>query len=221
MKNENFEIIEDLIKKHELVNYLDNESLKNLKIKVFNKGEFICQEDEILDRFYFHLDGKSKVYKLKPNGKALLLRFYKDFVVIGDVEYKQISRASSYIEAMSKVVTLYLDMKFIHNNLLNSSKFLNLICDSLSRKLLGLSYQSAQNQLFELKNRLAAYIEMTHDNYFITENLVDISELLGSNYRHTLRIIGKFKDQGIIKKTKEGFHIEDLPKLKDIGNKLY
>jgi CRP-like cAMP-binding protein len=221
VKNENFEIIEDLIQKHKLVKYLDNESLKNLKIKVFNKGEFICQEDEILNRFYFHLEGKSKVYKIKPNGKALLLRFYKDFEVIGDVEYKNMSKASSYIEAMTRVVTLYLDMDYIHNNLLDSPNFLTLICDSLSRKLLGLSYQSAQNQLFELENRLAAYFEITHENYYIKENLIDISELLGSSYRHTLRIIGKFKDQGIIKKTKEGFHIEDLPKLKDIGNRFY
>ncbi|MGG4558826.1 Crp/Fnr family transcriptional regulator, partial [Bacillus toyonensis] len=45
------------------------------QINHFEKGKFICNIDDEMDRLYFVVKGKVKVYTITPEGKKLILRF--------------------------------------------------------------------------------------------------------------------------------------------------
>lgn len=53
------------------------------------------------------------------------------------------------------------------------------------------------NVLYPLKNRLASYLlalylnDLTPEDKIVTDNFTQLSELLGSDYRHFLRVVGK------------------------------
>ena len=54
-----------------------------------------------------------------------------------------------------------------------------------------------------------------------TENLTQISEFLGSSYRHLLRVLNKFESEGIIKRDNKKFIVLDKDKLKDLARDFY
>ena len=59
------------------------------------------------------------------------------------------------------------------------------------------SLSSSVNMLYPLENRLASYTNEYSNN---TENITQISELLGSSYRHLLRVLNRLESEGIIKR---------------------
>lgn len=62
------------------------------QINHFEKGKFICNIDDEMDRLYFVVKGKVKVYTITPEGKKLILRFINPLAVVGDLELIQKAR---------------------------------------------------------------------------------------------------------------------------------
>lgn len=108
----------------------------------------------------------------------------------------------------------------IAKELMKDSKFLFSISKSLGEKLYKISQNSSINVTYPLENRLASYILATN-NEELKENLIEISELLGSSYRHLLRTLKVLGDKGVIKKSKEGYKVIDLIKLEKLAGDLY
>ena len=81
------------------------------------------------------------------------------------------------------------------------------------------------NMLYPLENRLVRYIlEAYSTNYSQDENsesLTHISELLGTSYRHLLRVLDKFCSENIIKKSNKTIVILDTQKLENLAGDLY
>ena len=77
--------------------------------------------------------------------------------------------------------------------------------------------------LYPLENRLASYILATYTNEYSnsTENLTQISEFLGSSYRHLLRVLNKLESEGIIKRNNKKLIILDKDRLEELAGDLY
>lgn len=103
--------------------------------------------------------------------------------------------------------------------------FLSYVCKQLAFKLSSASLSSSMNMLYPLENRLVRYIlEAYSTNYSQDENsesLTHISELLGTSYRHLLRVLDKFCSENIIKKSNKTIVILDTQKLENLAGDLY
>ena len=199
---------------------------KYMKLLKFDKHEYLSREDENLEYLLFFIQGKSKVFKTLPNGRNLLLAFYKPFRVIGDIEIVKNQSATGTIQALSTCYCLAILMDKARKELTKDRKFLKFTCESLAEKLAAVSMNSSINLLYPLENRLASYINesLTNDEELyidFDENLVNIAELLGSSYRHLLRTFNALCKKGVIEKYDGKYKVINKMLLKDLAGDLY
>ena len=126
---------------------------KYMKLLKFDKHEYLSREDENLEYLLFFIQGKSKVFKTLPNGRNLLLAFYKPFRVIGDIEIVKNQSATGTIQALSTCYCLAIPMDKARKELTKDRKFLKFTCESLAEKLAAVSMNSSINLLYPLENR--------------------------------------------------------------------
>lgn len=198
----------------------------NMRLLKFEKNEYLIREDEDLEYLLFFIQGKAKVFKTLPNGRSLLLDFYKPFRVIGDIEIVKNQSATGTIQALSTCYCLAIPMEKARLKLIKDNKFLKFTCESLAEKLAAVSMNSSINLLYPLENRLASYINESliyGDDLYIDfdENLNNIAELLGSSYRHLLRTFNTLCKKGVLKREGGRYKIINKTLLKDLAGDLY
>jgi CRP-like cAMP-binding protein len=197
-----------------------------LELVEFDKDEYIYQMTEPVDYFYFFVEGKAKVYTMMENGKRLLLRFYRPLMVIGDLEFANNgdNHASTNIKTLSKVHCIRVSMNTLRKKYSDDAQFIKFINQSLAEKLESLSISSSINLLYPLENRLASYLMYIYsgqENEIMIDQLGDIAELLGTSYRHLLRIFKLFSNRGFIKRQRNKITVIDEDSLQKLAGNLY
>jgi CRP-like cAMP-binding protein len=228
-KVKNNEKLNWYISKYNIDKIFDINMKPYIELFLFNKNEHICKAGEKIDYLFFFVEGKAKVYTLLSNGKSLLLCFNKPFKVIGDLEFIHHKTADSNVQVVENSYCIGIPIQYIRQYVLDDSKFLRFMCDSLGEKLTRLSKYSSINLLYPLENRLASYIvaissstKNERENYIIFDgNLTETSELLGTSYRHLLRTLNKFCNQGAIKKNDDYYEILNISILENLAGELY
>jgi CRP-like cAMP-binding protein len=191
-----------------------------MELVQFKKGEYICREGEPINYLFYFVEGKAKVYSTLSNGKSLLLCFYEDFKVLGDIEIFNFKSATSNVQVIEDTYCIGISVDNVRAHLLEDAKFLRYICSSLGEKLNRCSNNSSINLLYPLENRLASYIVWAGGTQF-KENLTETAELLGTSYRHLLRTLNNFCEEGIIKRRDDYFEIVDDTRLRELAADLY
>lgn len=196
-----------------------------MELFFFNKNDHICRAEEKIDYLFFFVEGKAKVYSTLSNGKSLLLCFYKPFKVIGELEFINFETADSNIQVIEETYCIGIAMEKIRELVLNDSMFLRFMCSSLGEKLMRLSNYSSINLLYPLQNRLASYIlavtDCDENSIIFDGNLSEVSELLGTSYRHLLRTLNLLCNQEVIKKNDHYYEIIDKNVLEKLAGDLY
>lgn len=198
-----------------------------MELFFFNKNEYICKADEKLNHMFFFVKGKAKVYASLSNGKSLLLCFYKPFKIIGDVEFMHTETANSNVQVIEDSYCIGISFDKIRQLALDDPKFLRFVCDCLGNKLVKLSKNSSINLLYPLENRLSSFIlatcnENEDKNKIIFEgNLTEVSELLGTSYRHLLRTLNILCNRCAIKKNQNYYEIININILERLAGELY
>jgi len=186
---------------------------EHLSLVEFSRGENICIEGDSLSSLYFMMEGKAKVFTTQENGKLLLLCFYKDFGLLGELELLSDVPYTTTVKALSKVTCLSIDRKIFETKLLTNLDFVQFIARSLSDKLLRNTQNCTFNMLYPLENRLATYILLSAENGYFSANQTYLSELLATSLRHLTRMLSKFCVDGILEKKNSRYLILDKDKL--------
>lgn len=219
LKINNIEIMEGYVSKYNISDIFTEDMRPYMMLLYFKKGEYICRENEKLDYLFFFVDGKAKVYSTLSNGKSLLLCFYQAFMLIGDLEISNAKPAFNNVQVIEDTYCIGISTEKVKTYLLHDAKFLRYICNSLGEKLNQCSKNSSINLLYPLENRIASYILATGENF--DESLTEISELLGTSYRHLLRTLNNMCQKGLIKKKDTGFEIINKKVLTMLASDLY
>ena len=222
-------IIENYYNELNMQNIFMDDMKSDMRLLKFDKHEYLSREDEDLEYLLFFIQGKAKVFKTLPNGRNLLLAFYKPFRVIGDIEIVKNQSATGTIQALSTCYCLAIPMKKARLELTKDSKFLKFTCESLAEKLAAVSMNSSINLLYPLENRLASYINESlvygenEENLYIDfdENLINIADLLGSSYRHLLRTFNTLCKKGVLEREYGKYKVINKTLLKELAGDLY
>ena len=89
-------IIENYYNELNMQKIFMNNMKNDMRLLKFDKHEYLSREDEDLEYLLFFIQGKAKVFKTLPNGRNLLLAFYKPFRVIGDIEVVKNQRSEEH-----------------------------------------------------------------------------------------------------------------------------
>lgn len=198
------------------------DGLQGVKALEYEKGEFICIEGLPILHLLFVFEGKAKVCFQTENGKSLLLCFYHTGGMIGEIELMMSDPiAKTSIQAISAVKCIGLPLTQNRERLLSNTAFLHFIGTTLARKLDRCSRNSAHIILDTLQARLSSYIEITNRQGVFRDKLTDVAELLGTSYRHLLRVLEKLCVQGVLEKQAPGYFIVDYAALRKNGRGFY
>ncbi|PFB78751.1 hypothetical protein CN286_14085 [Bacillus anthracis] len=191
----------------------------------FEKGELICNIDDEMDRLYFVVKGKVKVYTITPEGKKLILRFINPLAVVGDIEFIQNSKAHNAVEACSEVVAISISHMVIRNKLLQHPKLMNFLLENIANTLKISTRFTALNLLYPVEVRVASYLlsistDCNGNMYkgdLDATSVTSIADFIGGSYRHVIRVLQKFYNEKLIEKSNGVIVIKDFSRMKEVA----
>jgi CRP/FNR family transcriptional regulator, putaive post-exponential-phase nitrogen-starvation regulator len=221
--------LEKYINKYTMNDLFSRDMKSFMELLFYKKNEYIAKDSENMKYLLFLVKGKAKVFMTLSNGKSLLLCFYQEFKVLGDLEIMESQKAVTNVQVIEDSYCIGIPIAAVKEYLLEDAKFLRFICSSLGNKLTRCSKNSSINLLYSLENRLASYIYTTGNRIptqegskiVFEENLTHIAELLGTSYRHLLRTLTTLCKKNIIKKTGSFYEVTDEKVLYDLSSDLY
>jgi CRP-like cAMP-binding protein len=213
-----------LVEKYGLNDLFEKDMTAMMTLYSFAKNESISKAAESLNTLYFLVSGKIGTYKLLENGKSLLLRFCKPLSIIGELEFLNNYPVQCNVEAQRDSLLIGIKYKDLYENAYDDPKFLRLIIQNLSHKLYTFSNASSINLLCPLENRLACYLisvnsnpeESTNEEIKV-EKITEMAMLLGSSYRHLLRVIHNFVSKRLISYHRGSITILNYQRLKELA----
>lgn len=205
-----------------LSNVLTKHKREELELIKFSKGEFIISETEPINDIYFILSGKIKVYKEYENGKTLLLQFVDGLSSMGDLEYiNDIEYATGSVKAVNDVMLFKINFQELKSKYDTNKMFNDYLIKHLSKRFLSSHNKTGLNLIYSLETRLASYLlsmrNKTIRDLVILENLQDLSNNLGTSYRHLHRCLKGLVDVDIISKEGKRIRILNQNKLKELA----
>lgn len=165
----------------------------------FKKNTYICQEGFEINNVYLLLSGICKITTQSESGNILSFGFYKDNGIIGDLEtFSNYNIAKTSVISVTDINCIKIPLNISRNLVLNNIEYSNLLARTLADKLMSSSIKTTQNILLPLEDRLLLYLKNTYPNKIFNGNLTQISQELGTSYRHLLRVLKKFKESKVL-----------------------
>ncbi|MGO4371291.1 Crp/Fnr family transcriptional regulator [Paenibacillus sp. MCAF20] len=218
--------IAQYVKAHRLEAIFDEETIKEMKLLTYEKGQALCAAGDQLQHLYLLVKGKIKVYTLLPNGKSVLLRFNEPLAVIGDMELMTGYPVRCTVESVGQSLFIAIKTDVLRARSCHDPRFLTYIIQLLSHKLYTAANASSLNLLYPVENRLASYLLSISPEACIqpkrdemrTEKLTELAELLGTSYRHLNRIITKLEKEDVITRKRGSIVIRDMQRMKELAS---
>lgn len=210
--------------KYNIEKIFDKDIVNYIQLHFYEDEEFILKTESKLEYYYFLVDGKIKISYIFENGKSMFLKFYKEFITIGDLEILENKPISCNVEAIGDTYLIAIPSIILRKSYSNNVNFLHHLVNSLSGKLDATINNSSYNFVYPLINRLASYLteHITDKNYVIlNSSFKEIAQFLGTTYRHLNRTFKELESKSIIKCHDKTIYILDEDKLKELSKNSY
>lgn len=220
----NNDILNHYILKHNIENILDKDILQHAQLHFYEKEEYILEAESNLEYYYLLVEGKIKISYPFENGKAMLLKFYKEFNTIGDLELLKNLPILCNIDAVEDTYLIAIPSDILRKEYLDNLKLLHHLIDSLSEKLYATINNSSYNFVYPLINRLSSYLveHITDKNYIVlNSSYIEIAQFLGTTYRHLNRTFKDLEEKSIIKCVNKTVYVLDEDRLRELSKSLY
>lgn len=221
------ESTESYVKRYSLDRLLSPGLLAALNLRRYGKGEHIIRSGESVEELLFFVDGRAKVYNQMENGSALLVRFYRPFDILGDVELFSFERYILDVVALEDTVCLGLTANAIRRGAEDNAGLLMELCGRLGRKLADFNVSAAINLRYPVENRLASYLLAVSGapdsgaDVYGTDDIGELADMLGSSRRQLSRAIRDFRDRGILEEKRGRIRVASREKLEPLARDLY
>jgi len=220
----------NLLKKYiELYNInsiFSNNLEKHMSLYQFEKNEYLFTSSTEVNYFYLLVSGGTKNVLNLENGKSLLINYSEPLEMLGDMEIINNSYSKYDVIAIKDTTVIGIDMSIFSKLIANDPIFWKYLYNSTLDKLQYTVNSNIISSSYSFEHVLANYL-ITHavekgDEILIeSASFNDLSQLLGTSYRHLNRVLKKFIEQGLIKKDKRRIIITDYEKLSEYYIELY
>lgn len=221
----NQQLLNKYFVKYNIEDLFDEDIVNYAQLHFYEKDEVILEAEDELEYYYLLVDGKIKISYLFENGKSMLLKFYKDFNTIGDLEFLKNKPIQCNVEAIENTFLIAIPSTILRVNYIDNVNFLHNLVGSLSEKLHETINNSSYNFVYPLANRLASYlVEHLEDdkNYILlNSSFKEIAEFLGTTYRHLVRTFKELESKSIIKCDNKKIYILDEDRLSKLSKNVY
>ncbi|RFB33949.1 Crp/Fnr family transcriptional regulator [Brevibacillus sp. VP] len=218
------------LKAYNIFDVFSKMNIDHFQVNHFKKGTAICDKDDEINRLYFVVKGKVKVYTITPEGKKLILRFINPLAIIGDIELIQNSKTHNAVEACSDVRTISIPFEIIRKNMSHDPIFMSFLLENIANTLKISTSFTALNLLYSVEVRVASYLlsistdsaGKVYKEDMNSTSVSSIADFIGVSYRHVIRVLQKFYKNNLIEKKNGTILIKDFFRMKEIAkNNIY
>jgi CRP/FNR family transcriptional regulator len=180
---------------------IDEETIK--KIEGFtsehkiSKDNIVFYEGDEPKYLYLLVKGVIKLYKTSSSHKEVVLKYFHDNELIGEVANFEGMPYPATAKAYSDVEILKVDFEKLKEIIFSNPNLAFNIQTSLIKKIKNLENIISTNLVLDSKERVAKYIYNHPNDFFDTKN-IEIAEVLGVSPETLSRILKFFKDHNII-----------------------
>lgn len=206
------------------------DAIQALRLSHFSDGEYLCREGEPVRYLHFLVDGRCKVSRTLRNGKESLICFYQDFAILGELELVcgfapegTISPSINTVQATGPAWCLSLPIGSAQSLLAEDPRALRFLCSHLCQKLMNSNFNLSINLNYPVDQRLAGYIFCSCQGRepLFQANYTHLAEYLGCSHRQLLRVLRRFREEGLIKKEGNAYRILDMSGLERLAGDIY
>lgn len=222
---------EKSIKDIDIFSSLKEEEIKSIEnlfiVKNFRKGDYIFYEGDREPGIYFVVDGIVKLIKETSEGKTVILQLVTKDESFGWLVMKGTKPTSTYsAQALVDTTVLYISNNdFLKLLLLYPALAVRITCEATKRileaydRLKSLAVEKVEGRIANLLLELADKIgDPDKDKITINAPITrqDIAEMAGTTVETAIRIISKWKKDGILDTERGKIEIYDIDFLEDI-----
>ncbi|MFD2369789.1 Crp/Fnr family transcriptional regulator [Brevibacillus sp. GCM10020057] len=202
----------------------------HLSLYSFEQGEKVCTQGEAATHLYVLVKGKLKIYTTSAEGRTLILSFKTPLELIGDIEYVRGTDIVNTVEAVSPVLMLGIQHRWLRKYGEGDPQLLQFLLDHITKKFYAKSSSMSFNLLYPVEVRLASYLlSVSFDDTDAKVNgqlhaadMVDVAHLIGTSYRHLNRVLRQFVADGLVERQQGAIVITDRDGLRALaGQNVY
>lgn len=210
---------------------LKEEDLKNIErffiVKKYKKGDYIFYEGDKEPGIYFVIDGIIKLIKETNEGKTVILRLATKGESFGWLVMKENKPINTYTaQALIDSTVLYIsNQDFLKLLLMHPSLAVRITCE-LTKNILE-AYERLKSLAVEkVEGRIATLIlelvdkigKKEGDNVVIHAPITrqDIAEMAGTTVETAIRVISRWKKEGVLDTERGKIEIFDIDYLQDL-----
>lgn len=187
-------------------------------------GHIFYAPEEHADRLYLLRQGRIRIYKLSPEGRALTLLVLEGTAVFGELALADQRPHDSFAEAMTDCVVGTLHRRELQRVLGEHPSVTLRLVSIMGRRLRALESKLADIAFKSVPQRLATVLlnladmrtEMPNDGAppaVVRYTHQQLAEMIGS-YRETVtKAIGEFREARLIRVEEEAIFLTDLARL--------
>lgn len=188
--------------------------LEHLFVAEYKKSEFVTMTLQQIHLFQIIVQGTVSIYFIRDDGSVYSLANGRKNDLLGEMEIFPHQPGNVYAEANDHVICLAMSIESGKDALLENCRFLQLVCESLTRKMESATTLDAASA--SLKQRVLIYMKYKCKGEL--KGLQQAAFQLNCSARQLQRILNQYEADGIVTKTGKGayklvissFHKEDI-----------
>lgn len=185
---------------------------ESLFVARYEKGEFVTSPLKNADLFQIVVEGELGVYYIRDDGSVYSLASGQKDYLLGEMALFQKEAGSVYAQASGRLVCLALSLEENRDRLLTNCRFLQLVCESLTRKMEAITNLDAAPAT--LKQRVLTYMQ-----YKCGGELKGVEQAafrLHCSARQLQRILNQYAAENVVARTGKGTY-RLIPKGPELG----
>jgi len=208
----------------ELLTEEEQELLEKNSIEVnYKKGEVICKHGTFASHIIYLREGLTKVY-LEGLNDSLILKIITSGNLIGLSSLTEDSNvfsysAMTYVDSKASLIDINIFRQLINQNATFASSIINILCEN-TQQTFGRFFCLTHKQLY---GRMADILLCLSEKIFklskfeLNLSRKELAELTGMSTESVIRMLKKFKDDGIIETSGKNIKIINYDLLKKIS----
>ncbi len=190
-------------------------AIKYMQIKEFRRNEYIFFEEEAEPGIYILIDGLIKLLKETQDARIVIVRLVYPGDIFGWIEWGKKAPKNTYTaRSMTESKALYISNKdFINLAIKHPAVAIKMTCEATANliqtyeTLKSIAGGKVEERIAKAILDIADRIGKKYDDVIVIEaplTRLDIAEMTGTTVETTIRVMSKWKRQGIIN-TERGY----------------
>ena len=174
---------------------------EHLFVAQYGKGEFVTMPLQQEHLFQIIIQGLVSIYFIRDDGSVYFLANSREDDILGEMEIFPHRLSNVYAESNDDVICLALPIGASKRMLLENCQFLQLVCESLTKKMESITTSDAAPA--SLKQRVLTYMGYKCNGGEL-KGLQQAAFQLNCSPRQLQRILNQYEADGMVAKTGKG-----------------